>query len=51
MEEAPENGKELSHSSHANGMNEIGTSAHHNCLSVSVKLIPVYVYTVYFSDC
>jgi len=23
MEEAPENGKELSHSAHANGMNEV----------------------------
>jgi len=23
MEEAPENGKELSHSAHANGMNEL----------------------------
>jgi hypothetical protein len=26
MEEAPENGKELSHSAHANGINKMGTA-------------------------
>jgi len=29
MEEAPENGKESSHSAHSNGMNELIISHHH----------------------
>ena len=43
MEEAPENGKESSHSAHANGMNE----------SVNETMIPGWsiLYPSHYTDC
>ena len=42
MEEAPENGKELSHSAHANGMNERGFTASSHILYIYIYLISYY---------
>jgi hypothetical protein len=48
MEEAPENGKESSHSAHATGMNEcnytqynIGTEIGHMLFSLIMQVLPV----------
>ena len=42
MEEAPENGKELSHSAHANGMNERGFTASSHILYIYISHIILY---------